>query len=46
VVLVTEVLFAGVSAVALGAGRMSLPLLLGGSLIVCAALLSVLEREG
>ncbi len=44
VVLVTEVLFASASAVALGAGRMSLPLLIGGSLIVCAALLSVRER--
>jgi drug/metabolite transporter (DMT)-like permease len=44
VVMVTEVLFASVSAVALGAGQMSLPLALGGSLIVAAALLSVLER--
>jgi drug/metabolite transporter (DMT)-like permease len=44
VVLVTEVLFAGVSAVALGAGQVSLPLLAGGALIVCAALLAALER--
>jgi drug/metabolite transporter (DMT)-like permease len=44
VVMVTEVLFASVSAVALGAGQMSLPLALGGALIVAAALLSVLER--
>jgi drug/metabolite transporter (DMT)-like permease len=44
VVMVTEVLFASVSAVLLGAGHLSLPLLLGGALIVSAALLSVLER--
>jgi drug/metabolite transporter (DMT)-like permease len=44
VVMVTEVLFASVSAVALGAGQLSLPLALGGALIVAAALLSVLER--
>jgi len=44
VVMVTEVLFASVSAVALGAGQLSLPLLLGGALIVAAALLSVLQR--
>ena len=44
VVMVTEVLFASVSAVALGAGTLSLPLLLGGALIVGAALLSVAER--
>jgi drug/metabolite transporter (DMT)-like permease len=44
VVLVTEVLFASVSAVALGAGRLSLPLVAGGVLIVCAALLSSLEN--
>jgi len=37
------VLFASVSAVALGAGTVSLPLLLGGALIVGAALLSVAE---
>ena len=44
VVMVTEVLFASVSAVLLGAGQLSLPLLLGGALIVSAALLSVFER--
>jgi drug/metabolite transporter (DMT)-like permease len=44
VVMVTEVLFASVSAVALGAGHFSLPLALGGTLIVAAALLSMLER--
>jgi drug/metabolite transporter (DMT)-like permease len=44
VVMVTEVLFASVSAVALGAGRLSLPLLVGGTLIVAAALLAALER--
>ena len=43
VVMVSEVLFASVSAVALGAGKVSLPLLLGGALIVGAALLSVAE---
>jgi drug/metabolite transporter (DMT)-like permease len=43
VVLVTEVLFASASAVALGAGHLSLPLLAGGALIVGAALLSALE---
>lgn len=43
VVMVSEVLFASVSAVALGAGTVSLPLLLGGALIVGAALLSVAE---
>jgi hypothetical protein len=37
-------LFASVSAVALGAGRLSLPLLVGGTLIVAAALLAALER--
>jgi len=44
VVMVSEVLFASVSAVLLGAGQLSLPLLLGGMLIVSAALLSVFER--
>jgi drug/metabolite transporter (DMT)-like permease len=44
VVMVTEVLFASVSAVWLGAGRLSLPLLVGGTLIVVAALLAVFER--
>jgi hypothetical protein len=42
--MVTEVLFASVSALALGAGQFSLALVLGGALIVAAALLSVLER--
>jgi drug/metabolite transporter (DMT)-like permease len=41
VVMVSEVLFASVSALWLGAGRFSLPLLLGGTLIVAAALLAV-----
>ena len=40
VVMITEVLFASVSAVALGAGRVTLPLLAGGALIVVAALLA------
>jgi len=44
VVMVTEVLFASVSAVWLGAGRLSLPLLVGGTLIVAAALLALWER--
>jgi drug/metabolite transporter (DMT)-like permease len=44
VVMVTEVLFASVSAVMLGAGHLSWALLAGGVLIVAAALLSVLER--
>ena len=45
VVMVTEVLFASVSAVALGAGSLSWPLAAGGALIVAAALLSMAERE-
>jgi drug/metabolite transporter (DMT)-like permease len=40
VVMITEVLFAAVSALALGAGTLSTPLLVGGSLIVGATLLS------
>lgn len=40
VVMITEVLFASVSAVLLGAGTLSLPLLLGAALIVGATLLS------
>jgi hypothetical protein len=40
VVMVTEVLFASVSAVLLGAGSVTLSLLLGAALIVGAALLS------
>jgi drug/metabolite transporter (DMT)-like permease len=43
VVLVTEVLFASVSAVLLGAGTLSAPLLLGGALIVGATLLAALR---
>jgi drug/metabolite transporter (DMT)-like permease len=40
VVMVTEVLFASASAVALGAGTLSLPLVVGGVLILSASLLS------
>ena len=40
VVMITEVLFAAVSALALGAGTLSTPLLVGGGLIVGATLLS------
>jgi drug/metabolite transporter (DMT)-like permease len=40
VVLISEVLFAAVSAVLLGAGVVTLPLLAGGALIVAATLLS------
>ena len=40
VVMVTEVLFAAVSALALGAGTLTTPLLVGGGLIVGATLLS------
>jgi drug/metabolite transporter (DMT)-like permease len=40
VVMITEVLFAAVSSVLLGAGSVSLPLLLGGALILGASLLS------
>jgi drug/metabolite transporter (DMT)-like permease len=40
VVMVTEVLFASVSAVLLGAAQLSAPLLIGGLLIVVAALLA------
>ncbi len=43
-VMVSEVLFASVSAVALGAGRLSAALVAGGVLIVAAALLAVLGR--
>jgi drug/metabolite transporter (DMT)-like permease len=45
VVLVTEVLFASVSAVLLDAGRVTAPLLLGGALIVGATLLAGLEPK-
>lgn len=44
VVMVSEVLFASASAVALGAGSLSLPLVAGGALIVAAALLSIAGR--
>jgi drug/metabolite transporter (DMT)-like permease len=44
VVMVTEVLFASLSAVALGAGLLTLTLVIGGTLIVSAALLAVLDR--
>ena len=44
VVMVSEVLFASVSAVLLGAGQLSLALLLGGALIVSAALLAVFDH--
>jgi drug/metabolite transporter (DMT)-like permease len=44
VVMVTEVLFASVSALWLGAGQLSLPLIVGGALIVAAALLALWER--
>ncbi len=40
VIMITEVLFASFSALALGAGTLTLPLALGGSLIVGATLLS------
>jgi drug/metabolite transporter (DMT)-like permease len=40
VVMVSEVLFASVSAVLLGAGVLTLPLVLGGGLIVLASLLA------
>ena len=43
VIMLTEVLFASVSAVALGAGVLSWPLVLGGALIVGSALLAALE---
>jgi drug/metabolite transporter (DMT)-like permease len=44
VVMVSEVLFASVSAVLLGAGTLSVPLVAGGVLIVGAALLAVSGR--
>ena len=43
VVMITEVLFASVSALALGAGQLSAPLLVGGALILGAALLASLR---
>ena len=45
VVMVSEVLFASVSALWLGAGHLSAPLLIGGALIVGAALLVVPQRR-
>jgi drug/metabolite transporter (DMT)-like permease len=44
VVMITEVLFAAVSAIALGAGTLSTPLVVGGSLIVGATLLSARSK--
>lgn len=43
VVMLTEVVFASASALALGGGSLTLPLLMGGSLILLAALLSAFE---
>ena len=43
VVMLTEVVFASVSALLLGGGSLSGPLLVGGSLILAAALLSAVE---
>jgi drug/metabolite transporter (DMT)-like permease len=45
VVMLSEVLFASVSAVALGAGALSGPLWIGGGLIVLAALLATLQSR-
>jgi drug/metabolite transporter (DMT)-like permease len=45
VVMLTEVLFASLSALALGGGTMTLRAALGGALIVAAALLAALEPE-
>ena len=44
VVMITEVLFASLSAVALGAGVLTPQVLLGGALIVAASLLATFER--
>jgi drug/metabolite transporter (DMT)-like permease len=44
-VMVCEVLFASVSAIALGASSASLPLLIGGSLIVAASLLAAWRSQ-
>jgi len=44
VVMLTEILFASVSALALGGGSLNAQLLAGGALILLAALLSTLER--
>lgn len=45
VVMITEVLFAAVSALLLGAGTLSTPLVVGGSLIVGATLLSARSKH-
>ncbi len=45
VVMLTEVLFASLSAVALGGGALTLRIALGGALIVAAALLAALEPD-
>jgi drug/metabolite transporter (DMT)-like permease len=44
VVMLTEILFASLSALALGGGRLDGQLLAGGGLILLAALLSTLQR--
>jgi drug/metabolite transporter (DMT)-like permease len=44
VIMVSEVLFASGSAVALGAGSMSWPLAVGGTLIIGASLLAAWRR--
>ncbi len=44
VIMLTEVLFASASALALGGGTLTWPLLAGGALIVAAALLAALDR--
>jgi len=44
VIMISEVLFASVSSVALGASVMSLQVAIGGALIVSASLLAVLQR--
>jgi drug/metabolite transporter (DMT)-like permease len=44
VVMITEVLFASLSAVLLGAGVLTPPVLLGGALIVAASLLATFDR--
>ena len=45
VIMLSEVLFAALSAAALGAGTLTAPLLLGGALIVLAAALAIGERK-
>jgi drug/metabolite transporter (DMT)-like permease len=46
VIMLTEVLFAAASALVLGAGKLTTPLLLGGTLILIAALLAIVPRRG